>query len=138
VQAAVDDVADAYRKPVTEAGIPAVMWPPAGQPAPDSDAGQEPPARSEKQQADDELFFLRMLKPFLTYVPEVEALRSCSTRVVTGGGRSPRTRSPHVPRWPWPSDSVHRRSRSPAIMPASWPIREGFAAAVRRVLAQAD
>ena len=65
-----------YAGPVTEAGIPPATWPPEGQSAPDADAGQEPPAPSEKQRADDELFFLRMLKPFLAYVPDVEALRS--------------------------------------------------------------
>ena len=65
-----------YAGPVTEAGIPPATWPPEGQSAPDADAGQVPPAPSEKQRADDELFFLRMLKPFLAYVPDVEALRS--------------------------------------------------------------
>ena len=37
-------------------------------------SGTGPP--SDKQLADDALFFLRMLKPFLAYVPDVEALRS--------------------------------------------------------------
>jgi pimeloyl-ACP methyl ester carboxylesterase len=98
-----------YSGLVTEAGVPPVTWPPAGaedegpagsegQGAAGSDgqaaagdevdAGQMPPAPSEKQQADDELFFLRMLKPFLSYEPLVDALRSGAPRVVIGIGET--------------------------------------------------
>ena len=33
-------------------------------------------SRSEKQQADDELFLLHMLKPFLSYQPKIDILRA--------------------------------------------------------------
>jgi pimeloyl-ACP methyl ester carboxylesterase len=87
--------------PVPETGVPPVMWPPPaadGQEATGSegpggsgdeaDAAQAPPAQSEKQKADDELFFLRMLKPFLRYDPPVDVLRSGAPRVVIGVGET--------------------------------------------------
>jgi pimeloyl-ACP methyl ester carboxylesterase len=112
VRIAVDDVEGAYRShgtgaawgkfvslvmhdgPVTEAGVPPATWPPAGD---GSDDGQTPsgedsdgveaqPEPSEKQQADDELFFLRMLKPFTRYQPPVEVLRTGGPRVVVAVG----------------------------------------------------
>jgi pimeloyl-ACP methyl ester carboxylesterase len=116
VRTAVDDIEDAYHAygtgaawgkfvslvmhdgPVTESGIPPAEWPPpgaggenaeagSGEDAADSEASPEP---SEKQQADDELFFLRMLKPFTRYQPPVEALRSNGTRVVVAVGAASR------------------------------------------------
>jgi pimeloyl-ACP methyl ester carboxylesterase len=92
-----------YSGLVTDAGVPPVMWPPAGaegQDAAGSDgpddaaSTQEPPAPSEKQQADDALFFLRMLKPFLRYEPVVDALRSGTPRVVIGIGDASREEIP--------------------------------------------
>jgi hypothetical protein len=81
---------------VTADGVPPAAWPPAGadpgaadDSAP-SDAGQAPPAPSPKQAADDELFFLRMLKPFTRYQPDVDALRSVQPRVVIGVGEASR------------------------------------------------
>lgn len=117
VRAAVDDIQNAYRDsgpgaawgkfislvvhdgPVTEAGIPPTTWrpeaedtaSPAGQDSPDADdAGHSSPAPSEKQRADDELFFLRMLKPFTRYEPAVETLRSGRPRVVIAVGETSR------------------------------------------------
>ena len=104
VRAAVDDIEDAYRAhgpgaawgkfvslvmhdgPLTAAGVPPVEWPPAG--GEGEDDGAAPP--SEKQRADDELFFLRMLKPFTRYRPAVEALRSGGPRVVVAVGETSR------------------------------------------------
>jgi pimeloyl-ACP methyl ester carboxylesterase len=110
VRAAIDDVEDAYRGggsgagwgkfisvvmhhgPVTQAGIPPATWPPAGEDAAgaqeegSSDPGQVPEVPSEKQRADDELFFLRMLKPFTRYEPAFESLRSGQPRVVVAVG----------------------------------------------------
>jgi pimeloyl-ACP methyl ester carboxylesterase len=76
---------------VTEAGVPPVTWPPPGQNAPNAaDTGSDPPAPSEKQQADDELFFLRMLKPFTRYQPTVDTLRSGAPRVLIAVGETSR------------------------------------------------
>ena len=112
VRAAVDDIDDAYRTygsgaawgkfvslvmhdgPVTEAGVQPAAWPPAGsdreegqaQGGDDSDGVATPPVASEKQQADDELFFLRMLKPFTRYQPPVEVLRWGGPRVIVAVG----------------------------------------------------
>jgi pimeloyl-ACP methyl ester carboxylesterase len=101
VRAAVDEIQDAYRAhgsgaafgkfvslimhdgPVTEAGVPPAEWSPAG-------ASGEAPEPSAKQQADDELFFLRMLKPFTRYQPEVDVLRAGSPRVVVAVGETSR------------------------------------------------
>ena len=103
VRAAVDDIEDAYRAhgpgaawgkfvslvvhdgPVTEAGVSSAAWLPEGNPG---DEGQDGAATgpSEKQQADDELFFLRMLKPFTRYRPAVDVLRSGSPRIVVAVG----------------------------------------------------
>ena len=113
VRAVVDDIEEAYRSagsgaawgkfvslvmhtgPVTEAGVPPAAWPPPGQETPGDDGGQgpdadtgEPPAPSEKQQADDELFFLRILKPLTRYQPAVETLRSGAPRVVVAVGET--------------------------------------------------
>ena len=111
VRAAVDDIEDAYRAsgpgaawgkfvslvmhngPVSDAGVPPVAWPPPGSDGQDAAAkdgessdGGAPPEPSEKQRADDELFFLRMLKPFTRYQPAVDVLRSRAPRVVVAVG----------------------------------------------------
>lgn len=112
VPAAIDDIEGAYRDggsgaawgkfvslvmhhgPVTAAGIPPTTWPPAGEGAAgaedpeSSDPGQVPQVPSQKQGADDELFFLRMLKPFTRYEPAVESLRSGQPRVVIAVGEA--------------------------------------------------
>jgi len=101
VRAAVDDVQDAFRSggsgpawgkfiplvmhqgPVPETGVPQASWTPPGAGA----AGdREPPRPSEKQLADDALFFLRMLIPFTRYAPDVEALRAGTPQVVLAVG----------------------------------------------------
>jgi pimeloyl-ACP methyl ester carboxylesterase len=112
VRSEVDDIDEAYRAygsgaawgkfvslvmhdgPVTEAGVRPAAWPPAGsdgeeawaQGGDDADGVETQPEASEKQQADDELFFLRMLKPFTRYQPPVEALRWGGPRVIVAVG----------------------------------------------------
>lgn len=111
VRAAVDDMEDTYRTfgpgagfgkfvsivmhrgPVTEAGVPPAAWPPPGSGEDDTgQSGEEgggtevAPERSEKQQADDELFLLHMLKPFLRYEPKIDVLRAGRPRVVVAVG----------------------------------------------------
>jgi pimeloyl-ACP methyl ester carboxylesterase len=112
--AAIDDIVDAYRThgpgaawgkfvslvmhdgPITEAGVPPAAWPPPGHDAPaaegeEADPGEVPGVPPEKRQADDELFFLRMLKPINHYQPDIDALRSGRPRVVVAiGETSPR------------------------------------------------
>jgi pimeloyl-ACP methyl ester carboxylesterase len=115
IRAAVDGIEDAYRQhgsgggwgafvslvvhdgPLTGPEVPPAAWPPPGQDVGEEDAsqgggadgaGQEPPAPSAKQQADDELFFLRMLKPFTRYRPLVDVLRSGSPQIVIGIGEA--------------------------------------------------
>jgi pimeloyl-ACP methyl ester carboxylesterase len=101
VRAAVDGIEDAYRAhgpgagfgkfvslvmhqgPVTEDGVPPAAWPPPGAEQPEN-----PPERSAKQQADDELFLLRMLKPFTRYEPDVDVLRSGTPRIVVAVGET--------------------------------------------------
>jgi hypothetical protein len=114
VRAVVDDIEQAYRDggngpawakfvslvmhagPVTADGVAPVAWPPGGatptdaDDSPESDAGQPPQEPSQKQAADDELFFLRMLRPFTRYQPDVEALRSVEPRVVVAVGAASR------------------------------------------------
>jgi pimeloyl-ACP methyl ester carboxylesterase len=91
--------------PVPETGVPAATWPPQGSPRQEDDgkgaeegkAGHEDDAAvasaepSAKQRADNELFFLRMLKPFTRYQPEVQVLRSGAPRVVIAVGEASRT-----------------------------------------------
>jgi pimeloyl-ACP methyl ester carboxylesterase len=111
VRTAVDEIEDAYRAAgsgaawgrfvslvihdgvVTEAGVSPAAWPPAGDGGADGDdpdGGETPPKPSEKQRADDELFFLRMLKPFTRYQPQIEALRWGGPRVVVAVGAASR------------------------------------------------
>ena len=100
---AVDEIEDAYRAhgsgaawgkfvslvmhngPVPDDGPPPATWPPPGMELPEDAA---PPEPSAKQQADDETFFLRMLKPFTRYQPPIEALRSGPRVVVAVGATS--------------------------------------------------
>ena len=93
---------------------------------------------SAKQQADDELFFLRMLKPFLRWVPDIEALRAGSCRVViavgetSGGEIAPRSTLAlaerlGTPAIPFPGDHAGFMAEP-----------EVFATAVRQVLAEAN
>ena len=111
-RAAVDDIEEAYRAggsgaawgkfislvmhdgPIPDDGPPPVTWPPPGaeqpegaEPSQDRGPAEDamPPEPSAKQQADDETFFLRMLKPFTRYQPPIEALQS-GPRVVVGVG----------------------------------------------------
>ncbi len=102
IRAAVDQVEDAYRAygpgagwgkfvalvmhdgPMTEAGPAAAQWPPAG----GGGDGGPAPERSAKDLADDEIFFLRMLKPFTRYQPDVDALRSAGSRIVVAVGEN--------------------------------------------------
>jgi pimeloyl-ACP methyl ester carboxylesterase len=111
IRTAIDGVEDAYHAygagaawgkfvsavmhdgPVTEAGVPDAQWPPPGssdEAAAEGEGGggeaATQPAPSAKQQADDELFFLRMLKPFTRYQPPVELLRSGEPRVIVAVG----------------------------------------------------
>jgi pimeloyl-ACP methyl ester carboxylesterase len=164
VRAVVDDIADTYRASgsgaawakfvslviydglVSEAGVPPAPWPPQNQDAAgaeeqggleDDDARQAPPAPSVKQQADDELFFLRMLKPFTRYQPVVDALRGSGPRVVIGVGDA--SRGEVAPR---SALALAERLGTP---PAFFPGDHGgfmadpvaFAGALRTVLAQA-
>ena len=108
IRAVIDDMVDAYRQsgsgaawgkfvslvmhsgPVPEDGVPPASWPPPGTSEPDDSTGGAPEPPSEKQQADDGLFFLRMLKPFTRYEPKVDQLRSGAPRVVVAVGESSR------------------------------------------------
>jgi pimeloyl-ACP methyl ester carboxylesterase len=152
VFAVLDDIEDAYHTggsgaawgkfvslvmhhgPVPEGGVPPAAWPPPGQDT--GEADQAPPERSEKQQADDELFFLRMLKPLNRYQPDIEALRSGAPRVVvargetSGEGLAPRS-----------AEALAERLGSPAI---TFPGHHGgfmddpagFASRIREVLGE--
>ena len=78
---------------LTGPSVPPASWSPPGQEgAGGDDAGEagtgQPPAPPAKQEADDALFFLRMLKPFTRYQPDVEALRAGAPRVVIGVGET--------------------------------------------------
>ena len=77
--------------PVTEDGVPPAEWPPPGmEPTDPEDEPAPPPERSPKQDAEDELFFLSMLKPFPRYPVPVEELRSGSPRIVVAVGEASR------------------------------------------------
>jgi pimeloyl-ACP methyl ester carboxylesterase len=158
IRAVVDDIEDAYRAggsgagwgkfvslvahdgPLTEDGPAPFEWPPSGGGEAESPGDQqsdgEPAEPSAKQRADDELFFLRMLKPFTRYEPAVDVLRSGRPRVVVAVGETSR-------------GQVARRSADAlAERLGSAPVRfpgdhggfmadpAGFEAAIRRVLAE--
>jgi hypothetical protein len=86
-----------------------------------------------KLQADDELFFLRMMKPFTRYQPAVDVRNGRPTsrrrRRLGLTGREPPRSAEHLP------NSSERRQ--PCFPVSRWlPNRpEGFAAAIRQVLA---
>lgn len=155
IRAAVDKVEDAYRAagsgaawgafislvmhqgPVPDDGVPPAAWPPQGAGADAPTAEQSEPAPpSPKQQADDELFFLRMLKPFTRYHPEIETLRDGPVRVVVAvGGASAAEvakRSAEA--------LADRLGQAPTVFPGHHggfmedPL--GFAAAIREVLSR--
>lgn len=107
VRAAVDDTVAAFRSggsgagwakfvslvmhrgPVTEAGVPPVTWwPPQGADSGDPAAPSPTPEQVEKQQADDALFFLRMLQPFTRYRPSVDSVGSAGPRIVIAIGET--------------------------------------------------
>jgi pimeloyl-ACP methyl ester carboxylesterase len=118
VHAVLNDIEDAYHAggsgaawgkfvslvmhegPVPEGGVPPATWPAPGQDTAGGqgqgadDAGQATPEPSEKQRADDELFFLRMLKPLNRYQPDVDALRSGAPRIVVAIGETSRGELP--------------------------------------------
>ncbi len=163
-RAAVDEIEEAYRAhgsgaawgkfislvmydgPLPEEGVPPATWPPPGA---EQSEGSEPPEGSEpaedaappepsaKQQADDETFFLRMLKPFTRYQPPIEALRS-GPRVVIAVGAASRGEMARRS-----ADALAERLGQTAT---EFPGDHGgfmsdppaFAAAVRAVLAQGD
>lgn len=162
IRAAVDGIEDAYRAagagaawgafvslvmhqgPVPDDGVPPAAWPPPGadaeQPADTEREPAEPaepiePAEpSAKQQADDELFFLRMLKPFTRHLPDVERLRGGPVRVVVAVGDGS---GPEVARRSAEA-LADRLGQTPTVFPGHHggfmddPV--GFAAAIRRVL----
>jgi pimeloyl-ACP methyl ester carboxylesterase len=114
VRAAVDDVENTYRQHgsgaawgkfislvvhsglVPETGVPPISWPPPGSQQDDSagetaegnatDDSKADDNGSDKDPANDELFFLHMLKPFTRYQPPVELIASASPRVVVAVG----------------------------------------------------
>jgi pimeloyl-ACP methyl ester carboxylesterase len=106
IRAAVDEVEDAYEQYgsgagwgkfvslvmhdglVPETGPAPATWPPPGQADQGSETEQTQPEPNEKQEADNALFFLRMLKPFTRYEPQVEALRAGAPRVVVAVGEA--------------------------------------------------
>ena len=120
--------------PVPADGVPPAAWPPPG--ATDDQSGDAaPPEPSAKQQADDELFFLRMLKPFTRYVPDAVALTEGPVRVLVGVGAASgpelAARSAEA--------LADRLGQAPVVFPSHHAgFREdpaGFAQAVREVLA---
>ena len=123
--------------PVTEEGVPPAQWPPPGADAPEEGDGDAaaPPEPSPKQQADDELFFLRMLRPFLRYRPDIDALRSGPRVVVAIGadtGADIAGRSSEA--------LAEQLGSSPAIFPGDhagfMADPAAFAEAIRKVLAE--
>lgn len=150
VRAVVDGVEDAYRAggagaawgafvslvmhqgPVPADGVPPASWPPTGAAEPPTDA--PPPEPSAEQLADDELFFLRMIKPFTRYRPDVDALRDGRARVVVAIGAAS---GPEVAR-----RSAEALASQLGTAPVAFPGGHGgfmedppsFAAAVRDVL----
>ena len=155
VRAAVDDIEDAYRaygsgrglgqvrlpRHARRAGDPTMASrPPPGRPrgrgGRDEDAAPtQPPAPSEKQQADDETFFLRMLKPFTRYQPEVDGPAVRRPRVVIAVGETSRGEMARRSADALAERLGRRRRSSPATTPGSWPTRPASPTAIREVLA---
>ena len=142
-----------HQGPVPADGVPPAAWPPPGaaddQPSdtdddqtsdsadehPSDAAPSEPSEPAADQQADDELFFLRMLKPFTRYAPDVAALRDgpVRVRVAVGAGSGPEVarRSAEA--------LADRLGQAVVVFPSHhagfMDDPAGFAAAVREVLA---
>jgi pimeloyl-ACP methyl ester carboxylesterase len=158
VHKVVDNVEDTYRAygsgaawgkfaslvmhsgPVSEDGVPPVAWPPPGVDGQDAEGGGEasadmPPEPTAKQRADDELFFLRMLKPFTRYQPAVDVLRTAGPRVVVAVGGASRDEIPSRSA----KALAEQLGTSAAVFPGDHAgflaDPEGFAAAIRQVLA---
>ena len=150
-RAAVDGIDDAYRAygsgaawgkfvslvmhdgPIPDDGPPPASWPPPGAEQPEDSA--PPPEPSAKQQADDETFFLRMLKPFTRYQPPIEALRS-GPRVVVAVGADSRGEMARRS-----ADALAERlGQTATVFPGDhggfMADPAGFATAIREVLAQ--
>ena len=104
-------------------------------PRADGDAGGPPEPPSEKQQAEDELFFLRMLKPFTRYEPKVDQLRSGAPRVVVAVGEASRGEIAAARPSRWPSSWA-----GPGVFPGDhggfMADPAGFAAKIREVLSR--
>ena len=90
-----------HEGPVPEGGVPAAGWPPPGHPAPEGEHGENgehggegqdappaPPEPAAEPGGDDELFFLRTLKPLTRYQPELDALGAGGARVVVAVGEA--------------------------------------------------
>jgi len=94
-----------------------------------------PPEPTTKQRADDELFFLRMLKPFTRYQPAVDVLRTAGPRVVVAVGGASRDEIPSRSA----KALAEQLGTSAAVFPGDHAgflaDPEGFAAAIRQVLA---
>jgi pimeloyl-ACP methyl ester carboxylesterase len=154
IRAAVDGVEDTYRAhgsgaawgafislvmhegPVTETGVTPATWPPPGQdaPAPNEDPAPADAATEAEQKTAEEVFFLRMLKPFTRYVPDTERLRTAGPRIVVAVGAAS-------------GDEIAKRSTIALAEQLGTPAQEfpghhggpvdepeAFAAVVRRVL----
>jgi pimeloyl-ACP methyl ester carboxylesterase len=154
IRAAVDGVENTYRAhgpgaawgefislvmhdgPVTGAGVAPSTWrPPRENGAlPGEDAApQDVPTEAQQQTADD-VFFLRMLKPFTRYVPDLDQLSRARPRIVVAVGEAS-------------GDEIAKRSAIALAERLGRPAQpfpghhggavdepEGFATAVRRVL----
>jgi pimeloyl-ACP methyl ester carboxylesterase len=153
VRSAVDAIEDTYRSAgsggawgafaslvmhqglVPAEGVPPAAWPPPGAPTDDQPRDTAPPEPSAKQQADDELFFLRMLKPFTRYAPDVVGLEGGPVRVRVAVGAAS---GAEVARRS--AEALAERLGQPAVVFPSHQARfmedpAGFATAVREVLA---
>lgn len=154
VRSVVDGIEDAYRSggsgaawgafvslvmhqgPVPDDGVAPATWPPPGDPSSEDEgeSAEAPPEPSAKQQADDELFFLRMLKPFTFYQVDVDGLREGTVRVEVAVGAGS---GPEVARRS--AEALAERLGQPTV---EFPSHHGgfmedptgFAAAVRRTL----
>ena len=148
---AVDEIEEAYRAygsgaawgkfislvmhngPIPDDGPPPATWPPPGMELPEDAA---PPEPSAKQQADDETFFLRMLKPFTRYQPPIEALRSGPAGSSSGSAPPRARRWPGARPMPWPNALARPPPRFPGEHGGFMSDPPAFATAIREVLAQ--